>query len=171
MREQVDQILPARPIDAADFREAMSSVVAPVTIVTARNGQGEPFGFTASAVVSLSLDPPLLLVCVDRGSSSHDPLVAATQFCVNVMGTDGMELARRFGSHRGDKFDDVVTEDSPTGTPSLPVALARIFCGVHGLREGGDHTIVLGRVLSFRRRPEEPLAWWGRSFRRLERAV
>ncbi|WP_229400809.1 flavin reductase family protein [Micromonospora okii] len=158
-----------RAIDDAGFRAAMSTLVAPVTVVTARDALGAPFGFTASAVVSLSLDPPLLLVCADRKAGSHDLLVAATHFCVNVMGADGTDLALRFGSHRADKFRDVEIEDSETGTPSLPVALSRIFCAVDGLRDGGDHTIVLGRVLSSRQATGEPLAWWNRGFQRLVR--
>lgn len=167
MPDQVRPAVSCRPIDADGFRAAMSTLVSPVTIVTARDALGRPFGFTASAVVSLSLDPPLLLVCADRRTGSHDPLVAATHFCVNVIGANDTDLARRFGSHRADKFDDVEIEDSPTGTPSLPAALSRIHCTVHGLRDGGDHTIVLGRVISFQHTPGEPLAWWGRGFRRL----
>lgn len=169
MPEHARPVVSAGPIDAAGFRAAMSTVVSPVTVVTGRDTGGEPFGFTASAVVSVSLDPPLLLVCVDRGAGSHDPLVAATHFCVNVIGVGGTDLARRFGSHRADKFDNVEIEDGATGTPSLPAALSRIFCVVHGLRDGGDHTIVLGRVVSFRHASGEPLAWWDRGFQRLVR--
>jgi flavin reductase (DIM6/NTAB) family NADH-FMN oxidoreductase RutF len=155
------------PIDTAGFREAMSTMVAPVTVVTAHDPFGQPFGFTASAVVSLSLDPPLLLICVDRKARSHDPLVSATGFCVNVLGRDGRDTAMRFASSRDDKFDGVTTDDSLLGTPSLPTALARIYCTVHGVRDGGDHTIVLGHVIGFSRRTEEPLAWWDRGFRQL----
>ncbi len=169
MPEQAHPAVFTRPIDVAGFREAMSTMVAPVTVVTARDALGEPFGFTASAVASLSLEPPLLLVCADRRAGSHDPLVAATYFCVNVMGANDKELALRFGSHRSDKFDNVEIEESSGGTPSLPAALSRIFCTVHGLRDGGDHTIVLGRVTAFQRRSGEPLAWWGRGFQRLAR--
>lgn len=170
MREQACPSAAADPIDAAGFRAAMSTVVAPVTVVTARDDFGKPFGFTASSVVSLSLDPPLLLVCADRKAGSHDPLVAATHFCVNVIGVNGTDLALRFGSHRDDKFDNVELDDSSAEAPSLPAALSRIFCAVHGIRDGGDHTIVLGRVISFRHRAGEPLAWWDRGFQRLVRA-
>jgi flavin reductase (DIM6/NTAB) family NADH-FMN oxidoreductase RutF len=86
------------PVDGAAFRSAMALLAAPVTVVTGRTAEGDPFGFTASAVTSLSLDPPLLLICVNRGANSHDPLVRARSFCVNVLDDEADACPRE--SHR-----------------------------------------------------------------------
>lgn len=163
MHEQIAELVPVRP-ECGTFREAMSAIVGPVTIITARDEQGEAYGFTASSVVSLSEDPPLLVVCVDRSGRSHDRLVAAQTFCVNVIGVDGRDLALRFGSKRVDRFAGVEVEDLDSGTPSLPVAMARILCRAYGLRDGGDHTIVLGQVTGYVRRGTDPLACWNHDF-------
>jgi flavin reductase ActVB len=157
------------PVDGAAFRSAMALLAAPVTVVTGRTAEGDPFGFTASAVTSLSLDPPLLLICVNRGANSHDPLVRASSFCVNVLDDEAENVALHFGSSRSDKFDGVPVECVSGGVPSLRAALVRVVCTAYGVHDGGDHSVVTGLVVDVYHNAGSPLLWWNRGFARIAR--
>lgn len=160
---------PQVPISSAAFRSAMAQLAAPVTVVTGCTARGTPFGFTASAVTSLSVDPPLLLICVDRGANSHDPLVGAELFCVNVLHDEAQDLALRFGSSRTDKFDGVPVEYISDQVPSLRSALVRVVCATDDVLDGGDHSVVLGLVVDVHHANGTPLLWWNRGFARIAR--
>lgn len=146
--------------DASRFRDVMGHFATGVTVVTTRDARGEPAGFTASAVSSLSLDPLLLLVCVDRGSETLGHLEAAAPFAVNVLAGDHQELALRFASSlREDRFAGLDLVEAATGSPILADALAWLDCTVHEVLEGGDHAIVLGRVEACAARDGVPLIY------------
>lgn len=101
---------------------------------------------TVSSVASVSLDPPLLLVCLDHAADAHDALVAAPRFAVNVLTLVQEPLSRRFAETRPDRFDGVPWRASELGVPLLDGALASIECERHAVHAGGDHSIVIGRV-------------------------
>jgi flavin reductase ActVB len=134
------------PLDAARFRHTMSQLVTGVTIVTARGSRGRAVGITASSVTSLSLDPPMLLVCVGRDAEIHDALLAAERFGVNVLAAGQRELARRFADRERQHLDDAEVVASPGGVPVIPGALARIECRRQIDVSGGDHIIVTGTL-------------------------
>lgn len=120
-----------------------------VTVVTARDADGEPLGLTVNSFTSVSLDPPLVLVCVDRGSSSHDGLLHADTFGVSVLAAGQHLLAHRFAAEEPRRrFQDVTWRDGPHGNPILEDAVAWLECAAHEVHEGGDHSILLGRVLA-----------------------
>lgn len=134
------------PIDAGLFRDTMGRLVSGVTVVAARTPAGALIGLTASAVTSLSLEPPMLLVCVDRRAEIHDALASAPIFGLNVLAAAQEELARRFATRGQQHFDDLETGTSPTGLPSLPGAVACLDCRRGEVFQGGDHSIVTGTV-------------------------
>ncbi|MFE9724315.1 flavin reductase family protein [Streptomyces sp. NPDC005794] len=158
----------ARDIPADEFRAAMASLAAPVTVVTCYDDTGSPRGLTASAVSSLSLDPPLILVCLDRGSRTHDVLTGAAAFTVHLLGPENEALARKFAGPTGQRFEDVPLADGPTArhAPQLADSALRLTCARHDVIEAGDHTILVGRVAvsDCLGRPAGGLVWHHRGF-------
>jgi flavin reductase (DIM6/NTAB) family NADH-FMN oxidoreductase RutF len=102
---------------------------------------------TASSLASVSLQPPLLSVCVDHAADLHDLIVAAPEFVVNILESGQEELSRRFADDHEDRFDGVGYHFGPDGQVLLDGALAHIECERHAIYPGGDHTIVVGRVI------------------------
>lgn len=133
-----------------------------VTVVTTVKGDGEPCGLTASAVCSVSVNPVLVLVCVEHGADSHDCIVAAGRFAVNILGEEGGEtLSRRFATYEvEDKFRGVAFREESTGAPVLEGALAWLDCRVAQAVEAGDHTIFLGEVVAGDAREGTPLVYY-----------
>lgn len=143
-------------VTADTFRSVIGRFASGITIVTAVDHAGADHGMTATAFASVSLHPPLVLVCVDRSATMHEVLAEATHFGVSLLSADQEELSRRFGSgepQRGgipepDRFDGVGYTRSANGAPLLNDALAHIECRVHDRHVAGDHTIVIGEVES-----------------------
>ncbi|MFF4314736.1 flavin reductase family protein [Streptomyces sp. NPDC001507] len=131
--------------DPADFRSAMAALAAPVTVVTCYDELGAPRGMTVSAACSLSLDPPLFLLCLDRRAGSHDALVNAPFFCVHVLGPGDEDLAMRFAGPADRRFAGAPLRPGPAPAPALAVGL-RLTCEQYAVRDGGDHSILIGRV-------------------------
>jgi flavin reductase ActVB len=154
-------------LDPTAFRDAMKRFASGVTIVTTIDTDGSWKGFTASAFCSLSLDPPLVLVCQARTSSSYDAFTRCDRFLVNILGEEHRDAALRFARSGGDKFAGGDFEPGRvTGLPLLPDALAVVACRVHARYDGGDHDIYVGRVYSCRVRDGAPMLhfdsrFWG----------
>ena len=138
-----------------------------VTVVTAQTAAGEPRGMTASAFSSLSLDPPLILVCVGRSSSFHDVITAAPAFAVNFLAHGQQELSTRFASRIENKFEGVETVAGTLGAPLLAGALVHLECSRYEVLPGGDHVIVLGKVERLDVFGGEPLAYFAGKYREL----
>ncbi len=138
--------MPAAP---ADFKAALGRFPAGVTVITVAGAEGD-HGMTASAFCSLSLDPPLVLVCVKKGNKTHGLLEEASGFGVNLLAQEQMDLSNRFagwGPQPEDRFEDQGDErGAVSGARFLPGAMASLDCTLHGTREGGDHTIFIGQV-------------------------
>jgi len=151
-------------VDAQHFRDCLALWASGVTVCTARDAHG-PVGITAASFSSLSLDPPLVLVCIDRRARSHDGLVGAEGFVVNVLAEDQAELSQRFARPGPEKFDGDDLEPGPFGAPMLPLGTARLVCAHHAALDGGDHTILVGRVLEVATSERRPLVYWARTYR------
>jgi flavin reductase (DIM6/NTAB) family NADH-FMN oxidoreductase RutF len=150
-------------VSQAAFREAISQFATGVTIVTTTH-RGRPAGMTASAVCSLSLDPVLLLVCIDNRLPTHTAIDASRRFTVNVLGEASADLARRFGRRTEDKFADVSLA-AGADPPVLTDAIAHFVCEVQERLPGGDHSIFVGRVLSCAATPgRRPLLYFRSDF-------
>jgi flavin reductase (DIM6/NTAB) family NADH-FMN oxidoreductase RutF len=133
-----------RAVDEVAFREAISHFVTGVTVITALH-ESKPAGMTASAVASLSLDPVLLLVCINTGLPTHQAIESSRRFVVNVLGEGQEELALHFARRSPDKFAGVKLR-SEYELPVLEDAIAHFVCDLHELFPGGDHSIFTGLV-------------------------
>jgi len=153
-------------LDPTVFRHTVGHFASGVTIVTT-TWEGRRYGTTASSVTSLSMDPPMMLACLNRSSRTHDAVVAAGRFAVNVLRVDQDRLARAFAGKDADKFAGVPHELSAHGLPVLTEALATIECRVEDTAVGGTHTVFLGRVVDASARDGEPLAYYRGGFGRL----
>jgi flavin reductase (DIM6/NTAB) family NADH-FMN oxidoreductase RutF len=158
--------MPMPSVDQQDFRDALSRWASGVTIVTARRGE-EPIGMTAASFSSLSLDPPLVLVCVARSAYSHDPLASAEGFAVHILGSGQDEMSSRFAKAGAEKFVDFPDERGPFDVPLLPFGVARLVCARHSALDGGDHTILVGRVVATELAGTDPLLYCNRGYHRL----
>jgi len=136
-------------IDTSEFRRVMGHFATGVTVVTTLRSDGSPCGLTASAVCSVSLDPTMILICVDREADTHDCIDQRGIFAVNVLPENpGETLARRFAADDvEDKFRGVAFREEHTGAPVLADALAWLDCRVAQRVEAGDHTVFIGEVL------------------------
>jgi flavin reductase (DIM6/NTAB) family NADH-FMN oxidoreductase RutF len=137
----------AAEITAAEFRHAIGHFATGVTVVTSIGTDGEPVGTTANAVSSLSLDPPLILVCFDRASMTLEAVRGHGAFVVNVLAAPQQHLSANF-ARRGlaAAWDGVRHQPGRTGSPKLHDVLATLECTVEHRMPGGDHEIVVGRV-------------------------
>lgn len=150
-------------VSAAELREAMGYFATGVTVVTSVGADGEPVGTTANAVTSLSLKPPLVLVCFDLNSSTLRAVRGHGAFAVNVLGRRQRHLSVNF-ARRGlaAVWDGVTHRRGPTGSPRLADVIAVIECTVEHAFPGGDHEIVIGRVRHVETSGEgaAPLLFW-----------
>lgn len=143
-----------------EFRHLLSHFASGVTVVTAWDRDGRPTGLTASAFTSVSLTPPLVLVCVDHKAESYPALRAQGRFAVNILTADQEALSRRFASTEADKFNGVEWKVGPAGLPLLPDALAHVECRTVHTYPGGDHTIFVGEVEAATVREGDPLIYY-----------
>ncbi len=151
------------------LREVMRHYPTGVVVVTARTSEGDMLGMTATSFTSVSLRPPLVLVCVDLDSSSHDRLVAGGSFCVNILSVEQAELAVRFSIEpSASRFAGVAWHNAPKGDPILDEAVAWLGCDVWAVHPGGDHSIVVGRVLETGVGDGEALVFYRGTYRSLE---
>jgi flavin reductase len=150
-----------------DFRRALRKFASGVTIVTV-SVDGELHGATASSFASVSLAPPLVLVCLDKTSHTRELLLKRGSFAVNVLGTDQAEVARAF-SLRGQKpFDRLRHHMGSEGAPLFDDSIAWIECKTERVVEAGDHDIVIGEVTSCDATDRMPLLYYEADYRSLE---
>ena len=151
-------------VDPAAYRKVMSRLPTGVTVVGTAHRDGGVCGLTANAVISVSLEPPTVLVSVHHSSATHDCLIASRVFSVNVLSVGQEDLARRFAEKRADRFDGVAYTVAPDGTPLLEGAVARLRCEVDVSHGGGDHTLFLGRVVDMEEFDGDPLVFERRRY-------
>jgi flavin reductase (DIM6/NTAB) family NADH-FMN oxidoreductase RutF len=155
------------PIDKQEFRRVLARFAAGVTVVTTVGDDDRPYGLTATAFTSVSLEPPLVLVCVDKQSDSHPHFHTSRVFAVNFLGVEHEAISRHFAVSGGDKFKDLAFRRGVTGAPLLAKALGVLECRIVEIVAGGDHTIFLGEVEAADARDGEPLLYYCGAYRRL----
>ena len=151
-------------VDPASFTRAMSRIPCPVTVATTLDAAGRNWGFTASSFSSLSLDPPLVLICLGKAASTHAAFTATGRFMINILAEEHAGVARRFAAPGIDRFGAGDMEPCELGLPGLPDALVRVACSMHGILDGGDHSILVGRVEATHVSHRTPLVYCDRSF-------
>ena len=143
------------------LREALGCFVTGVTVITTRDGGGEPQGLTANSFSSVSLDPPLVLFSLARTADCFAVFESANAFAVNVLGADQEALSGRFATKDADKWSGAAWRPGPGGCPLLDGAIATFECRVAARHEGGDHVIYVGEVIAFTHdRDGDPLAFF-----------
>jgi len=146
--------------DARALRDAFGCFTTGVTIVTTCTADGQPAGFTANSFASVSLDPPLALVCVDLTASSLPALEASGVFVVNVLHAGQQDTARRFARKDADRFTETPYETWLTGAPVLSGCMANFECETHHAFDAGDHRVFVGKVVKVRMDPDhQPLVF------------
>jgi flavin reductase (DIM6/NTAB) family NADH-FMN oxidoreductase RutF/DNA-binding GntR family transcriptional regulator len=149
----------ATGVDREGFRETIGHFATGVAVITTTSG-GRRYGMTASAVTSLSLDPPMLLVCINRSAPTCAAVGEQRTFAVNILTENQGELAERFARPSEDKFAGIEVAEGVTGAPLLVAALARIECRVAEQVTGGSHTVFLGDVVAADAAPGSPLTYF-----------
>jgi flavin reductase ActVB len=151
--------------DQLAFRNAMARFASGVTIVTTRNSDGVFVGFTASAFSSLSLEPPLLLVCLQKDADCYNTFMESDDFAVSILAQGQAEIARRFATKAIDKWDGTpVVDGKVAGLPLVRGASAHCECRTRDRVDGGDHTILVGEVVRAEVSDAEPMLHYNRQF-------
>lgn len=156
-------------VDHDAFRAVLGRFSTGVTIVTALVPNGGDEGMTVSAFCSLSLDPPLVLVCIDHKASMYATLSTATHFVVNILCEDQEALARRFSGTDPDRFDGIGYGRGQSGPVVLEDVLGYVECRVTARHRGGDHDIVVGEVEFANARDGKPLLYYRGGYAQLDR--
>lgn len=149
----------ATPIDPRAFRRALGSFLTGVTVVATLQGDGSPRGFTANSFTSVSLDPPLVLVCIAKTAASCDVFATAPHFSVNILAEHQASISTLFASKAADKFAQAAWRPGPAGSPIIDDVSAWFDCQRHQVVDAGDHMILIGRVVGFKERPANPLGY------------
>lgn len=147
-------------IGAEEFRHVLSHFASGVTVVTTWGQDARPAGLTVSSFASVSLEPPLVLICVAHRAQCYPALRQSERFAVNVLGAEHEAVSRRFAQSDPDKFGAASFKRGPRGLPLLPEALAHLECRTVHAYPGGDHTIFVGEVESAQARSGEPLLYF-----------
>ena len=154
-------------IDGRELRNAMGLFATGVTVITTKDASGEPFGLTANAFSSLSLDPPMLLICVDKEVDCYACFDESKVFGVNFLSVAQEELSTRFATKGIEKFEGLSYSVGELGVALLDGALAHFECRVAHAYEGGDHTIYVGEVQRLVTMEGDPLLFFQGKYRSL----
>jgi flavin reductase (DIM6/NTAB) family NADH-FMN oxidoreductase RutF len=151
------------------LKEALAAFPTGVTVITVRDAEGRPHGMTANAFCSVSIDPPLLLVCVNRSAHTHALIADGGRFAVNVLAEPLEHISRHCARPGADKLldPDWLVDEAPERGPHLDDAAAYFDCELAERYEAGTHSIFVGRVAGFAARPNAPLVYYRGAYRRL----
>ena len=154
--------------DSRTLRDALGCFATGVTVVTCLDSAGQPVGLTANSFTSVSLDPPLLLVCIAKQAASASAMIGASHFAVNVLQTGQQPASIRFATRHEDRFGPNDWSPGEYGAPVLDQSLGVFECAGHGVHDGGDHHMLIGRVVKARFDASlDPLLYFRGSYRRL----
>lgn len=165
--KSMDILEPGKPYDARDYRNAMGGFATGVTVVTTMSSD-TPIGVTANSFTSVSLSPPLILICLGKSLGCVDAFLKAKHFAINVLEKDQEALSTRFATKGIDRFQDTDWHASSLHNPIIESALANIECAKHAELDYGDHTIFIGEVLRVQYAIDgDPLLYFGGEYRQL----
>lgn len=156
-------------VSQEEFRYALSHFASGVCVVTTVDKAGKQFGITVSAFCSVSLDPALILVCIERSTASHYAFGESEVFIVNILSEDQRSLSEHFATPFPNKFSEIPHRITDSGVPALDGTIATIECRLHATLDGGDHSIFLGRVEEAHIRGGRPLIYFRSDYHDLTR--
>ena len=155
------------PIDKNELRRVMGHFATGVTVITTRDEDGHPFGLTANAVTSVSLIPPLILICVDKTCDTYPYFDRSKVFAVNILADAQEGISRRFATTGVEKFEGIGYHKSETGCAVLDDAVGHMDCRIVATHDAGDHTIYVGEVLAADANDVTPLLFFRGGYRKL----
>jgi flavin reductase (DIM6/NTAB) family NADH-FMN oxidoreductase RutF len=160
------------PIERSELRRVVGHFATGVTVVTTRDGDGKPHGFTANSVTSVSLAPPMILVCVDKNAETHSRIEQSKVFTVNVLSNEQEEISRRFATKgtAAEKFEGVAYREGANGCAVLSDVVAHLDCRIVASHDAGDHTIHVGEVDAADAVEQSPLLFFRGGYRKIEAA-
>lgn len=151
-------------VSEGEFRDALSRFASGVSVVTTRDASGRSHGITVSAFCSVSLNPPLVLICIEKATASHYAFHESSAFIVNVLDATQQDISEQFAAPAADKFADREFDSGIEEIPRLIAALASIECRIVNAHDGGDHTIFVGSVESVSTRVGKPLIYFSHEY-------
>ena len=151
-----------------EFRSALGRFASGVTVATTKAGDGSDQGMTVSAFCSVSLEPPLVLICIEKTASAYNALTNAAGFVVNILSASQEQIARRFSIVDIDRFEGVGYSRSQNGFAVLDDVLGVIECNTFAMHDAGDHTIIVGEVEATRAENGTPLLYYRGGYAQLE---
>lgn len=154
-------------IDPQQLRAVMGHFATGVTIITTKDKNGKPYGLTANAFTSVSLQPPLALVCIDKNVQCYFCFGESKVFSVNVLGEGQEEISRRFATKGVEKFDGVRSRLGQNGVVLLEDAIAHLECKIVNSFDGGDHTVYIGEIIDADSSGDRPLLFFKGKYCRL----
>jgi flavin reductase (DIM6/NTAB) family NADH-FMN oxidoreductase RutF len=152
------------PVDSAAFRKACGTFATGITIVTVMGPDGNPHGITVNSFTSVSLEPPMVLVCIDRKATILPQLEAAQYIGINVLSEDQRDLSAQFARRGMDRFESAPWFSGQFAVPLLEGSLSHYECAVHTVAEGGDHLIFIAEVLHLQCFAGRPLLYFASSY-------
>jgi flavin reductase (DIM6/NTAB) family NADH-FMN oxidoreductase RutF len=154
------------PIEKSELRRVMGHFATGVTVITTFSNEGKIHGLTANAFTSVSLEPPLLLICVDKKAESYPSFEQSGVFTVNILADDQEDISRKFAiTGTPDKFEGISYRLGANKAPILNGSLGYIECKIAAVYEGGDHTIYLGEIQQAETRDGKPLLFYRGGYR------
>jgi flavin reductase (DIM6/NTAB) family NADH-FMN oxidoreductase RutF len=157
-------------IEAQELRRVMGHFATGVTVITTKDKDGAPQGLTANAFMSLSLNPPLAIISVDKGATCFACFAPGNGFNVNILSEDQEDISRRFATKGIDKFADLNWHAGSNGAALIDGALGQVECQITSCHDGGDHTIVVGEILNVAANGERPLLFFKGKYQKLPAA-
>ena len=158
-----------RGVEPPQFRQLLGRFATGVSVLTSRTAKGEPIGMTASSLASVSLDPPLVLVSVEKAHDMHEALENGTHFVLNILSSEQEALSRRFAGEEPDRFRGVSYHENERGIAVLDGVVAHIECEKRTAVPGGDHTIFIGLVVGGNATDKRPLLYYRGGYAGLSR--
>ena len=160
--------LPGRgaSVTSEEFRRACGRFATGVAIASVLDAQGTPHGLTVSSFTSVSLEPPLVLICLGHAVSAIHHFRTSTHFGINILADDQRALSDRFARKGHDRFDGIPWKPGVTGVPLIPGVLAAIECAVHRIVPMGDHDILVGEMVHARVHNGDPLLYFSGGYRK-----
>jgi flavin reductase (DIM6/NTAB) family NADH-FMN oxidoreductase RutF len=154
-------------IEKSELRRAMGHFATGVTVITTRNERGQPFGLTANAVSSLSLEPPLILICVDKNADTYPYFTRSGVFAVNILSEHQEAVSRRFATSGIEKFEGMGYRKNEMGCAILDDTVGHLDCRIVNSFDAGDHTIYVGEVDTVELTEGPPLLFFRGGYRKL----
>ncbi len=157
----------SRPFSPELFRQACGAFATGITVAAVLAADGSPQGLTANSFTSVSLSPPLVLICVDKKASVHEHFLSAAAYTVHVLGEEQRHLSERFAAPLNNRFAGLDWSLTESGAPLIAGCLATLECRMQKVIDGGDHTIFLGAVVQTACREGRPLLYFNSGYRTL----